>query len=118
MLSNPNRQAVQRIEPKADLADALINKGSLTAADSLRLHWPEYLMEGGEAAIYLFSACAVATFLWHPGSPVQRYLPSDGVRRMLMGWRWARRLWRSSFRLGANSPERTSIPRSHSLFID
>ena len=42
-------------------------------------------MEGGEAAIYLFSACAVATFLWHPASPLQRYLPSDAVRRMLMG---------------------------------
>ena len=85
MVSILDRHAVQRIEPKAGLADALINKGPLSAADSLRLHWPEYLMEGGEAAIYLFSACAVATFLWHPASPVQRYLPSDAVRRMLMG---------------------------------
>ena len=80
-----SRHAVQRIEPKADLADTLINKGNLTAANRLRLHWPEYVMEGGEAAIYLFSACAVATFLWHPASPIQRYLPSDGARRMLMG---------------------------------
>jgi len=85
MLSSPNMHAVQRIEPRANLADELINKGNLTAGDSLRLHWPEYLMEGGEAAIYLFSACAVATFLWHPASPVQRYVLSDAVRRMLMG---------------------------------
>jgi aquaporin Z len=85
MLSGPNRHAVQRIVPKADLADALINKGNLSAAGSLRLHWPEYLMEGGEAAIYLLTACAVATFLWHPASPAQRYLPGDAVRRMLMG---------------------------------
>ena len=85
MVSIPNRHAVQRIEPKADLANALINKGTLSAADSLRLHWPEHLMEGAEAAIYLLSACAVATFLWHPASPLQRYLPSDAVRRMLMG---------------------------------
>ncbi len=85
MLNIPNKHAVLRIEPKADLADALTIKGTLSAADSLRLHWPEYLMEGGEAAIYLFSACAVATFLWHPASPVQRYLPGDAVRRMLMG---------------------------------
>lgn len=81
----PSRRAVQRIEPKADLAGAPINQGKLTAVDSLLLHWPEYLMEGGEAAIYLFFACVVATFLWHPSSPVQRYLPSDAVRRMWMG---------------------------------
>ena len=42
-------------------------------------------MEAGEAAIYLFSACAFATLLWHPASPVQSYLPGDAVRRMLMG---------------------------------
>jgi hypothetical protein len=36
-------------------------------------------MEAGEAALYLFSACAFATLLWHPGSPVERYLPSDAV---------------------------------------
>ena len=48
-------------------------------------HWPEYLMEAGESGLYLFSACAVATLLWHPASPVQRHLPNDAVRRMLMG---------------------------------
>jgi hypothetical protein len=42
-------------------------------------------MEAGEAGFYLFTACAVATLLWHTGSPVQRHLPSDAVRRMLMG---------------------------------
>jgi aquaporin Z len=52
---------------------------------SRRLHWPEYLMEAGETGLYLFSACAFATLLWHPASPTQRYLLSDSVRRMLMG---------------------------------
>src|SRR5262245_58232756 len=42
-------------------------------------------MEAGEMCLYLFSLCTVATLLWHPASPVQRYLPSDVVRRMLMG---------------------------------
>ncbi len=42
-------------------------------------------MEAGEAGFYLFSACAVATLLWHPASPIQQYLPGDAVRRMLMG---------------------------------
>jgi aquaporin Z len=63
----------------------LANQGTLSAADSLRLHWPEYLMEAGESGIYLFSACTVATLLWHPASPIQPRLPSDAVRRMLMG---------------------------------
>lgn len=68
MLRNPDVQAIQRTEPK------------LTEACRLRLHWPEYLMEGGETAIYLFSACAAATLLWHPASPIQSYLPGDAVR--------------------------------------
>jgi aquaporin Z len=56
-----------------------------SATESLRHHWPEYLMEAGEAGIYLFSVCAVATLLWHPNSPIQAYLQSNTVRRMLMG---------------------------------
>jgi aquaporin Z len=71
MLSSSETREPPRFEP--------------SAADSLRLHWPEYLMEAGEAGLYLFSACAVATLLWHPASPIQRYAPSDTVRRMLMG---------------------------------
>jgi aquaporin Z len=42
-------------------------------------------MEAGESCLYLFSACVVATLLWHPASPIQRYLPNDAVRRILMG---------------------------------
>jgi aquaporin Z len=81
MLSSFNTRECPRIELKADLA----NNAAPSAADSLRLHWPEYLMEAGEMGLYLFSACTVATLLWHPASPLQRYLPSDAVRRMLMG---------------------------------
>jgi aquaporin Z len=78
MPSSPNTRAVPRIEPETDAP-------ALTVVDSLRLHWPEYLMEAGEAGIYLFSACGLATLLWHPNSPIQGYLPSDAIRRMLMG---------------------------------
>jgi len=42
-------------------------------------------MEAGETGCYLFSACALATLLWHPASPLQAYLRNDAVRRMLMG---------------------------------
>jgi aquaporin Z len=76
--SSSNTRERPRVEPPA-------GQSKLSAADSLRLHWPEYLMEAGEAGLYLFSACAVATLLWHPASPVERYLPSDAVRRILMG---------------------------------
>ena len=72
MLSSSNTRERSRAEP-------------LSAAGSLRQHWPEYLMEAGEAGLYLFSACAFATLLWHHGSPVSRYLPNDAVRRMWMG---------------------------------
>jgi aquaporin Z len=59
--------------------------GTLNVADSLRRHWPEYLMEAGEAGCYLFSACALATLLWHPASPLHTYLQNEAVRRLLMG---------------------------------
>src|SRR5580700_6898668 len=70
---------------KADVANPNAYEGPLNAADSLRRHWPEYLMEAGESGCYLFSACALATLLWHPASPLQQYLRNDAVRRMLMG---------------------------------
>lgn len=42
-------------------------------------------MEAGESGMYLFSACAVASLLWHPASPLHRHLPNDAVRRIVMG---------------------------------
>jgi aquaporin Z len=42
-------------------------------------------MEAGESGIYQFSACSVATLLWHPASPIHGHLRNDVVRRMLMG---------------------------------
>jgi aquaporin Z len=81
MLSSSTTREHPRIEPEADVA----KKGTLSAPDGLRLHWPEYLMEAGESGFYLFSACTFATLLWHPASPIQGRLASDAVRRMLMG---------------------------------
>jgi aquaporin Z len=78
MLGTSNTLERPQIEPNA-------NESTFGAAESVHLHWPEYLMEAAESGLYLFSACAVATLLWHPASPLQRYLPSDTVRRMLMG---------------------------------
>jgi aquaporin Z len=71
--------------PRIEAKDAGADKGTLSAIESFRLHWPEYLMEAGESGLYLFSACAVASLLWHPASPFQPYLPSDALRRIWMG---------------------------------
>jgi aquaporin Z len=60
-------------------------RGALNAVASLRLHWPEYLMEAGELALYMFFACAFATLLQHPASPVRHAIVSDLSRRALMG---------------------------------
>jgi aquaporin Z len=57
----------------------------LNAIRSLRLHWPEYLMEAGELALYLFLVCAFVTVLQHPASPVRQLIVSALLRRLLMG---------------------------------
>ncbi|HUK45994.1 MAG TPA: aquaporin [Terriglobales bacterium] len=58
---------------------------SLNAIESLRSHWPEYLMEAGELAFFMFSVCTFATLLQHPASPVRQFIPSVIGRRALMG---------------------------------
>ncbi len=42
-------------------------------------------MEAGELALYMFFACAFATLLQHPASPVRHVLVSAVFRRALMG---------------------------------
>jgi aquaporin Z len=50
-----------------------------------RLHWPEYLIEAGALGTFMISACVFGTLLGHPSSPVVAAVPSDFVRRMMMG---------------------------------
>jgi len=54
-------------------------------AASLRLHWPEYLMEAGEMSLYMLCTCSFATLLQYPASPVRHFFVSGIVRRALMG---------------------------------
>src|SRR5260370_41367663 len=58
---------------------------AMNALASLRLHWPEYLMEAGELGLYMFFTCAFATLLQHPASPVRHFIVGDLSRRVLMG---------------------------------
>jgi aquaporin Z len=64
---------------------ALRRLDGLSAISSLRLHWPEYLMEVGELGWYLFVACVVAALLDHPASIVRQFVSSSLARRGLMG---------------------------------
>jgi aquaporin Z len=57
----------------------------LSAVASLRFHWPEYSMEAAELGLYLFSACAFSTLLWHPASPVAHVVTGGIWRRALVG---------------------------------
>jgi aquaporin Z len=55
----------------------------LTRAFSV--HWPEYLMEAAELALFMISACLFVVVLEHPGSPVHQAIPHPFARRALMG---------------------------------
>jgi aquaporin Z len=64
---------------------ALRRSDGLSASASLRLHWPEYLMEVVELGWYLFAACAFTTLLQHPASIARQSISSSLARRFLMG---------------------------------
>jgi len=53
--------------------------------DSLRKHWPEYLMEAAELGLFMFSACTFTILLFHPSSPVAQTIHDGVLRRLLMG---------------------------------
>jgi aquaporin Z len=54
-------------------------------ADTLRRHYPEYLMEAAGLALFMVSACGFGTLLWHPASPVAAVVADGFGRRALMG---------------------------------
>jgi hypothetical protein len=60
---------------------------ALNALGGLRLHWPEYLMEAGELALYMFFACAFATLLRHPASPIHTSLSAISFVGRFTDWR-------------------------------
>lgn len=57
----------------------------MTVRAALAAHWPEYLMEGAELALFMVSACVFTVVLFHPDSPVPRLLPGIMTRRLLIG---------------------------------
>ena len=65
--------------------EAVSVSDTLGVVASLRLHWPEYLMEAWEMSLFMFCTCSFATLLQHPASPVRHFFISGIVRRALMG---------------------------------
>jgi aquaporin Z len=58
---------------------------SATLSEALALHWPEYLMEGAELAIFMLAASLFGTLLFYAHSPVLQRLPNLPLRLVLMG---------------------------------
>jgi aquaporin Z len=78
------KEDVNNIRP-LNTPRAVSVRDTLGVAASLRLHWPEYLMEAGEMSLFVFCICSFATLLQHPASPVRHFVISGIVRRALMG---------------------------------
>jgi aquaporin Z len=53
--------------------------------DSLRKHYPEYLIEAALLSIFMISACAFGALLEHPDSHIRQAIASPFVRRIFMG---------------------------------
>ena len=70
---------------QSDLHRTDEQKQRLNGVTSLRLHWPEYVMEFTETGFYLFFTCVFATLFQHPASPIRHLLPNNIVRRACFG---------------------------------
>src|SRR6266436_9020654 len=57
----------------------------LGASESLRLHWPEYLIEASLLGAFMVSACVFGALYEFPHSPVHQAITSGFLRRILMG---------------------------------
>jgi aquaporin Z len=66
---------------EAERPDAPLRAGLAT----LKLHWPEYLIEAALLGTFMISACVVTVLLEHPASPMLALVPSPFARRVLAG---------------------------------
>jgi hypothetical protein len=57
----------------------------LGAVASLRLHWPEYLIEAGLLGAFMVSACIFGILYGYPGSPIRQAISSSFIRGLLGG---------------------------------
>jgi aquaporin Z len=53
--------------------------------NTLKRHWPEYLMEAAGLGLFMISACVFSVLLFHPLSPIVHVIDLAAARRVLMG---------------------------------
>jgi aquaporin Z len=53
--------------------------------NSIRDHWPEYLMEAWGLGVFMISACVFTVLVNHPASPLQPGIEDPLARRALIG---------------------------------
>ena len=71
--------------PTPLLAACFEQPPKLGALASLRVHWPEYLMEAGLLGAFMVSACVFGVLYGYPQSPVRQAISSDFLRNLLGG---------------------------------
>ena len=74
--------ALEARAPAPEIPEARPGRG---LAAALRMHWPEYLMEGALLGLFMVAACGFTALLEHPGSPARQALGNGFLRRVLMG---------------------------------
>ncbi len=79
----PLNLAVTRME--AQTQAAMLPAPKLGALVSVRLHWPEYLIEAGLLGAFMVSACFFGALYEFPQSPIHQAISSPVLRRLLMG---------------------------------
>jgi aquaporin Z len=74
------------LAPEMENATASMERTPILGAlSSLRLHWPEYLMEAGLLGAFMVSACIFGALYEFPYSLVHQSVMSSVLRRLLMG---------------------------------
>ena len=82
---NPAANALNlalELEPSVVASPRLPKLGALA---SLRVHWPEYLMEAALLGAFMVSACVFGALYEFPQSPVHQAIMSGFLRRLFMG---------------------------------
>jgi hypothetical protein len=79
---------------------------------TLRAHWPEYLMEAWGLGTFMISAGVLVTLIEYPGSPVRQAIADPDIRRALIGLAMDSPRSPSSIRRGTSARGRISTLRS------
>ena len=82
LVANAQNLAIMPTQPAAASFEQPPKLGALA---SLRVHWPEYLMEAGLLGAFMLSACLFGVLYGFPQSPVRRAISSDFLRGLLGG---------------------------------